>query len=173
MSPSKATLTVAVVSARFGSEFAWIDVVPIATPVTGTVTLVAFAWNVIEAGTVATPVLSELRAIVSPAGAGADRLSVRFPVPPTPTVRLETVKLSVAVTWTDLLSPSKPGADAVMVAVPKLTPATSGCVSGTIAPCGMKTLGGTVATDSSLLASVIVTPPTGAELTRVTGNGTD
>ena len=52
---------------------------PGATPVTGTVTLVVPARKVTDAGTVATPVLSEIKLMVCPpAGAGADRFSVRF-----------------------------------------------------------------------------------------------
>jgi hypothetical protein len=52
---------------------------PPATPVTGTATLVAFAPKLTVAGTVATPVLLELRLIVKPpAGAGDERFSVRF-----------------------------------------------------------------------------------------------
>src|ERR1700736_6527100 len=51
---------------------------PGVTPVTGTVTLVAPAANVTVAGTVATPVLLELRLAVSPAVAPADRFKVKF-----------------------------------------------------------------------------------------------
>ena len=70
---------------------------PCASPVIGTWTLVAFAGNAMEAGTVAEAVLSELRAMVTPAGAGAERFSVRFVVPPpVPTVITFEAKLSEA-----------------------------------------------------------------------------
>jgi hypothetical protein len=61
---------------------------PAATPVTGTFTLVAPAANVTVAGTVATPVLLELRLAVRLAGAGPDRFSVRFCVEPALIARL-------------------------------------------------------------------------------------
>jgi hypothetical protein len=66
------------VSGTFGIALAWIVVEPAAPPAIGTTTLVAFARTVTVAGTVATPVLSELRFTVTPpTGAGADRFSVR------------------------------------------------------------------------------------------------
>lgn len=76
--PKIATVTVAAVSARFGSALAWMCACPAATLVTGTAAVVPFAAKVTVAGTVATEVLSELRVTVSPAGAGPDRESVRF-----------------------------------------------------------------------------------------------
>ncbi len=62
--------------------------VPAPTAVTGTFTLVAPAANVTVAGTVATPVLLELRLAVSPALAAPDRFSVRVPLPPALRLRL-------------------------------------------------------------------------------------
>ena len=77
--PALTTVTLAVVSAMFGEELACTVAVPGATPVTATVALVALAAIVTVAGTVATPVLLELRLKVTPpVGAGADRFSVRF-----------------------------------------------------------------------------------------------
>ena len=65
-------------SAIFGGALAWIVVVPAATPVTGTVVVVAFPAKVTLDGTVAAPALVELSAIVKPlAGAGADKVKVR------------------------------------------------------------------------------------------------
>ena len=61
---------------------------PVPTPVTGTFTLVAPAANVTLPDTVAAPVLFELRLAVKLAGAGPDRLSVRFPVVPAAIARL-------------------------------------------------------------------------------------
>ena len=137
---------------------------PNATLVTGTVTLVAFGAIVTVAGTVATVGVVELRVTTRPAGgAGADSVSVRFWVAIPVIVALEGKKLSVAFTTTDALVEVYPGADAVIFAVPKLIPLSSGCVLGVICPAGMKTLVGL--TDRMLvseLASVIVTPLPGA-----------
>ena len=69
---------------------------PGAAPVTGTVAEVAFAPKVTLGGTVAALVLFELRFTVRPpAGAGADKVSVRFCVPVPAIVRLGGEKLSV------------------------------------------------------------------------------
>ncbi len=74
---------------------------PTATPVTGTVTLVAPAGKLMVDGTVAVPVLSELRLMVKPAaGAAPDSVSVRFCVDGPVMVMVEGVKLTVAFTWT-------------------------------------------------------------------------
>ena len=60
----------------FGAALAWIEVEPVETPVTATVALVAPDAKVTLDGTVATPVLSELKFMVTPlAGAGAERIS--------------------------------------------------------------------------------------------------
>ena len=72
------TVTFTVAPVRAGSEalLARIPVVPPATPVTGTLTLVAPAGKVTVEGTMATPVLPEFRLIVKPAaGAGPDRIA--------------------------------------------------------------------------------------------------
>ena len=60
-----------------------------------------------------------------------------------------------------------------MVVDPTLTPVTSTGVAGVVAAKGMKTLGCIVTFDTSPLVSVIVTPPTGAPVARVIGNGAD
>src|SRR5215472_16258189 len=52
MVPGAATVTLAVVSATLGRALAWMVVVPGATPVTGTLTLVALAAKLTVAGTV-------------------------------------------------------------------------------------------------------------------------
>src|SRR5438045_2845886 len=55
---------------------------PFATPVTGTGAVVVFCATVTVAGTVAAPVLLELRLTVTPpAGAALDSVRVRFCVP--------------------------------------------------------------------------------------------
>jgi hypothetical protein len=75
--------------------------VPAATPVTATVALVAFAANVTVKGTVATNGLLELRVTVKPpAGAGADKVSVRFWVAVPVIVRLAGEKLIARPTTT-------------------------------------------------------------------------
>jgi hypothetical protein len=174
--PTTATVMVAVVSAKFGRELAWMTVEPVATPVTGTLTLVAFAANVTVAGTVATPGLSELTlTITPPGGAGDDRFNVRFCVTPWPIVMLTGEKLRAApATCTVFVSLEKPGADAPIIAEPKLTPVTCGCVTGVIAPWAIVIVVGlTVTFVKSLVASVMVTPPTGAGVNRLTAKGAD
>src|SRR5271165_2460818 len=79
MPPALWTVTLAVVFAMLGREQALMVAEPAATPVTGTVVLVALAAKVTVAGTVATLVLLELTLTVRPpAGAGAERFNVRF-----------------------------------------------------------------------------------------------
>lgn len=131
--PRVTTETAAVVSARFGRELAWSVVEPVATPVTGTFTLMALVGKLTVAGTLATDGLSELRLTTRPAGAGDDRLRVRFFVSFLAMVKDCGEKLSPEVTVTVSLAPMKPGDDAVIVADPKLTPVTCGCVAGAVA----------------------------------------
>jgi hypothetical protein len=82
MSERVVTVTVAFPGATFAAVVvAAITAVPGPEPVTGTVTLVELAPNVTAEGTVATVVLSDLSDTISPpAGAGAERVSVRFAV---------------------------------------------------------------------------------------------
>ena len=76
-------------------------VVPGATLVTATLTLVALAAKLTVPGSVATPLLLELKFIVKPpAGAGADRFKVRFWVAMPVRVRLVGEKLALAATCT-------------------------------------------------------------------------
>lgn len=100
MLPRTATDTLAVASLRYGSELARIVVLPAATPFTGTVSVFAPTGNGSEAGTDAIPGLSEVRVMFKPAGAGAERFSVRVPLPPAPKVRVFGEKLSTATTRT-------------------------------------------------------------------------
>ena len=98
------TVTLAVASAMFGRLLAWITAEPAATPVTGTVVVVAPWPKTTVSGTVATPVLLELKLIVKPpAGAAAERVSVRFCVIAPVMVRLGCVKAMVAPTCTAVL----------------------------------------------------------------------
>jgi hypothetical protein len=87
--PALATVTVAVVFARVAA-LALMVVVPKATPVTGTLTLVVFAAMVTVAGTAAIDALVELRLITwPPAGAADDRTKLRFLVLTPGTVSVE------------------------------------------------------------------------------------
>ena len=169
------TVTLAVVAATLGSALAWITADPTATPVTGTVTLLALAANVTIAGTVATAGLLELKSIIRPpAGAGAGKFRIRFCVAAAMSVTLSGENRIVAVTCTGWLADVKPGAEALMIADPKLIPFTCGCVAGVVEPVAMNTLAGVTLTfDGSLLASVTVMPPAGAAAGSVIGNATD
>ena len=123
--PKSTTIALAVMSAKVGRALAWITAVPGATPVTGSDADVAFGGKTTVAGTVAIVVSLELVLTVNPlAGAGADRIRVRFWVAPLARCRLWEAKLRPAVTCTVLLSPVKPAAVALMTADPKLTPVT-------------------------------------------------
>jgi hypothetical protein len=80
----------------------------------------------------------------------------------------------VAVTETCKLAGPYPGADAVMIAAPILSPVTCGCASGAVKPAGTNTLLGVIVTvDGSLLLKLITTPPAGAGVPNVTGNAAD
>ncbi len=79
----------------------------------------------------------------------------------------------LAVTWTWALPGVKPGADAVILADPRLMPLTSGCVCGTVVLAAIKTLGVTVAVEVLLLANETVTPPAGAGADKVTWSAMD
>ena len=173
MVPKLFTVTLAVASVRLAA-LAWITVDPAATPVTGTETLSVFCAIVTLAGTVATLELLELRLTATPpAGANAESFSVRFGTSPTPRVNALGSKLRTPITFTVWLSPVKPTAEAVTVADPRATPATCAAVFGVVACSGMVTVWVTVSLDESLLASVIVTPPTGAGVVRLTCSGVD
>ena len=94
------TVTLAAASARPG-KLAVMTAAPAATPVTGTATVVAPAVILTEAGTVAAAELEELSVkLRPPAGAAADRVSVRFCVLAVLSDRVAGVKLIVAVTLT-------------------------------------------------------------------------
>ena len=72
---------------------------PEPAPVTGTATLELFCGIVMVAGTVATPMLSELKfTTVPPAGASAESVKVRFCVALEAKVRVTGVNARVAVT---------------------------------------------------------------------------
>jgi len=98
--PGVPIVTIAVAATMFG-PLARMTVEPAATPVTGTFSVVAPAANDTVAGTVATPVLSELRLTVRPpAGAGAGKVRVRFCVVVPVIVNVFGVNTGAAFTWT-------------------------------------------------------------------------
>ena len=168
------TVTLAVASAIFGGALAWITADPPPTPVTGTIALVEFAAKVTDGGTVATPVLLELRLTFRAVGAGAARFSVRFCVAPPRMVTVPGGKLIVSVTRACAVAEPNAGVDAVMFADPTLMPVTCGWAAGVVVPAAMKTLAGfTVALAESLLVRVTVTPPAGAAAGKVTANAAD
>src|SRR3954465_5064890 len=80
----------------------------------------------------------------------------------------------VAVTGTCTLADVYPAADAVMVDTPTLCPTTCGCTAGDVAPAATNTLlVGRITQLVSLLVSVTTTPPAGAGVPRMIGNGAD
>ena len=157
------TVTLALAEPKPG-VLAAIVAAPAPTPVTGTFTLVAPAANVALAGTVAAPVLFELRLAVKPAGAGPDRFSVRLPIEPALTVRLPGEKkllpAPAITTVTPAIAFGIPAALAVSVADPAASP-----VAGTdtlVAPAANVTVAGTVVTAVLLELRLMVKPPAGA-----------
>jgi hypothetical protein len=79
-------------------------------------------------------------------------------------------KLSPIVTLAVSVSPVKPGAEAIILVVPNAMPFRVGCVAGVWCWKSIKTLVGViVAFEVSVLDKVMVTPPAGAPLGRVTG----
>src|SRR5207237_1360577 len=157
------------------APLAWITVVPGATPVTGTFALIAFAAIITVPGTVATPGLVELRLTVRPpAGAALESVSVKFCVVVPEIVRFCGEKPMVAVTWTVPEAGEYPVAVALILAVPKATPVTCGCIAGAVCPTATEIVDGLMVTFAeSLLVNVMVTPPAGAGMGKVTGKGTD
>jgi hypothetical protein len=94
------TVTFALALETFAGPVACIAVLPIATPVTGTVTELDKAGIVTEAGTVAVAGASELRVTSIETGVAPDKFSVMFCTEPATTVRDAGAKLSEAVTVT-------------------------------------------------------------------------
>src|SRR5262249_40289019 len=134
MEPADCTVTLAVAFGMFAAAAVMV-VLPGATDVTGTFTLGAPALNGTLPGTGAGPVLLEPRlTVIPPAGAGPERLSAKFCVVMPEMVRLRGANTIDALTVTGALASVKPGAVAVMVADPTLTPVTCGCESGVVLP---------------------------------------
>jgi hypothetical protein len=105
ISPGAETVTPAVAFAILGVVvLAVIVVEPGPTAVTGTVTLFWPAAMVTDNGTVATPLLEELRVNVTLEGAGTERVRERFFVPVAENTRLAGKKLAEPVTCTIALA---------------------------------------------------------------------
>src|SRR5271156_3904622 len=101
---------------------------------------------------VATPGLSELSVkVMPPAGAGAEMFNAVF----VDVIKFMEVvpglKLAVTVTAAGRGAGAKPGAKAVIVAVPMVTPFTCGLAAGVCWPAGTTTLDVTVAIVGALL----------------------
>lgn len=154
------------------AELAVIVVVPTATPVTGKLVVVAPAAKVAVAGMLMMPEgLADKLTTKPPAGAGAERVKLRFrgvlpisvnpPVGPKPSEAPPTVTV-----WLSLLYPPP---EAKIVAEPNATPVTWGWVAGVVWPAAMVTEEVTVAFVGSLLVRLMVTPPDGAAVDNVTG----
>ena len=96
-----AITVIAAVASDSPAKLARIVVVPAATPVTGTVTVVALAGMVAVVGTAAVAADEELRVTVRPpVGAGPDKVRVRLLVSDPFSVIVAGVKLMIAVTFT-------------------------------------------------------------------------
>src|SRR4029077_20072479 len=130
----------------------------------GTLTVVAPGAKVTVEGTVAVAGVLELRLMaMPPAGAAVDRVNVRFCALNPLMVSVPGVKFTVAFTCTDTELAVKPGAVALMVAVPSLTPVICGCVVGVVWPARIvKVVGEIVRVLVSVLDNVTVTFPTAA-----------
>lgn len=86
-------------------------------------------------------------------------------------MRGEGDRASAAATLTACTPFAYPEADAVMLAVPKLTPVICGCTAAWVWPDATVTVEGEILTFVlSELISVTVTPPCGAAVGRVTAN---
>ena len=104
-------------------------------------------------------------------GVSPPSVRVMFCTAPTAMVNGLGDMLRLVAICTDLTSPVKPGELAVTFADPRLTPVIWAGMLGVVAPPAIKTVGVTVSLVVSLLCSVIVAPPTGAGVKRVTLNG--
>lgn len=104
---------------------------------TSTLAAVALAGITTVDGTLAMLGLLELRLIVKLVGAGPERVSVTAIALPGLSVRVAGRILRTSVTVTCWLAGVNPVAEAVMVAEPKFTPVTCGCVEGVVWPWAM------------------------------------
>jgi hypothetical protein len=120
------TVTEAVALSTLGvAASAVITAEPRFLAVTGTATLVVFAPNDTLGGTVATFVLLDASVTVRPvAGAGDESVRVRFWMSVPVIVMLGGEKVRTPRTCTARVADVYPGADAVMLAAPKLIPVT-------------------------------------------------
>jgi hypothetical protein len=149
---------------------AWSVVEPSLRVVTWAVVVVDPAAKVAVAGTVATSVFDELRfTLRPPAGAAPESVRVTLCGPNEVAVSVGCGHPTVAAIVTVWLEFVYPGADALIVVEPTLTPFTLGCVAGVVCPAAIVTVAGvTVALLGSALLKVTVTPPAGAATGSVT-----
>jgi hypothetical protein len=175
MAPPTFTVAVAVV---MPGEAALMVTVPAAAPVIGMATEVAPAaiMAVPDTGTVATALLLELRAkVIPPAGAGAEMVRFRLVGVFRGSERVFGLKAAVTVTLAVTTSGAYPVAVAVIWVDPMVPPVTCGFAVRTVRPAEIKTLAGTtVASDvgagaPAAVAKLIVTPPAGAAVPRLSG----
>jgi hypothetical protein len=167
-----------------GAAVTLIDAVPDVTPLPVACTVVVpTPTPVIAAGTDNWPlgivtgdaaVAMAPLAVVSPTvnppdGAGAEIFTVMFWLVFCTTLNVVGVNVTLTCTFAVRVSGAKPGATAVICAVPMLTPFTCGLETGIVCPAAMNKLGVIVAIDVSLLAKLTVTPPAGAGAVRLIG----
>jgi hypothetical protein len=165
------TVTLAVASGIFGRLLAWITVEPAATGVTRTVAVVCPELNVAVPGTVATPGVLDVTFTVMPlAGAGADKVKVRFCGAVPTMVRADGLNVTVEFTCTPAMACVYPVAVAVMFALPMLTPVIVGWVVGADWPAAMLTVGGEIVTLLASLLCRVTVRAVGAGVPRVTEN---
>src|SRR5208283_1817116 len=156
------TVTLLVAFGMLGNKLAVIVAAPAPVAVTGIVVVLEFAANVTVEGTVATAVLLEMTLIVTPpVGARAVRVAVIFDVIGPVMLKVEeSVTVAVTVLAAEVVAVN-PGADAVIVADPMLTPVNLGATEAWVAPAGMTKVAGTLIA-GLLLVRVTVTPAVGA-----------
>jgi hypothetical protein len=156
--PGADTVTVDAAVPKFGVT-AVMEADPAATPVTEMVAVVAPVANVTVAGTDATAGLLDVTVAVSPAGAAAESVSVRFVADPAFTVAepgaSELVPPGADTVTVDAAVP-KFGVTAVMEADPAATPVTE--MVAVVAPVANVTVAGTVAIAGLLDVTVAVSP---------------
>jgi hypothetical protein len=146
---------------------------PTAMALTTKVTLFAFAGIVAEAGTVAMDGLSETRVTTSGTGVTAESVTATLRDAPRPIRIGSGGKLSAAVTFTGADEDVNPVADAVMFAVPTLTPVTWGWVVGVVAPAAIVTEAGAIVTREGLLLTRLIVTGFAGATDKLTLKGTD
>lgn len=172
MLPTFETVTLAVVPITFAIAAVAVMVdEPALPPVTGTSTVVAFWRMITEDGTVAAELLLELRFTVIFEGEGPDSISVKFCVAPEPSEMADGVNERAEPTTTSEESPVNPAAVAEMVELPNDTPVMVAGTAAAVLPAGIVTVLVTTTAELLLLINVMIAPPDGAGLARLTWRG--